>query len=196
MCVADRSGCRGRTCGGSPDRRGSGDHNRSCVETWAGQRDITGLWMARLAPAHLWSQGFNQPARTQDAREGVIALGTVEFEAEFAGQVNPHRDFLLFPWRGIGFGQSLDDLPPDEVTEQVGFGTFGDVLQVIDVAMAQSVQHEGPVVLKADEVHYFLRRRAAGWGGGSWRAVSRRSTWATILWCSLTSAARARRKRR
>jgi hypothetical protein len=28
----------------------------------------------------------------------------------------------------------LDDLPPDEVPEQIGFGGFRDLLQVIDLA--------------------------------------------------------------
>ena len=51
------------------------------------------------------------------------------------------------------------------MAEQVGFGGFRDVLQVIDVALAQSFQHEGTVVLKRDEVHYLFRRREAGLGG-------------------------------
>ena len=105
----------------------------------------------------------------------MIALGAVEFEAEFAGHINPDRHFLLFPRRRIGIGQALDDLPPDEVTEQVRFGGFGDVLQVIDVPVAQGVEHEGTVVLEGEEVHYFFRRREAGWGGGRRRTLSRRS---------------------
>ena len=50
-------------------------------------------------------------ARRAVAREGVIALGAVELEREFAGEVNPDRHFLLFPRLRTGFGQTLDDLP-------------------------------------------------------------------------------------
>src|SRR5512140_2109560 len=91
------------------------------VKAGAGQRHIAGLRMPRLATAHLWPQRLDQTAGAQDAWEGVIALGAVELEAEFAGQINPDRHFLLFAWRGIGISQALDDLPADEVAEQVGF---------------------------------------------------------------------------
>jgi hypothetical protein len=112
----------------------------------------------------------------------MIALGTVEFEREFAGQVNPDWHFLFLAWGGIGLGQAFDDLPPDEMTEQIGLGSFRDVLQIIDVALAQSFQHEGTIVLKRDQVHYFFRRRQAGLGGGRSKAVSRRSRWARMRW--------------
>ena len=110
--------------------------------------------MPTSAAPQLGSQGLDQASAAQNAREGVIALGAVKLEAEFAGQVNPDRHFFLFPRRGISFGQALDDLPPDEVTEQVGLGGLGDVLQIVDLALAQSVQHEGAVVGEGDEVHF------------------------------------------
>jgi hypothetical protein len=116
------------------------------VETGAGQRHIASLRVPCFAAAQFWSQGLDRTAGTEDAREGVIALGAVELETEFAGQVNPDRHLLLFSGRGIAFCQALDDLSPDEVTEQIRFGGFRDVLQAIEVALAQSVQHEGAVV--------------------------------------------------
>ena len=80
------------------------------VEAWAGQRHVMGLGMPGLATSQFRAQRFDQPARTQNAREGMIALGAVQFEAKFAGQVDPDRHLLFFPWRGISFGQALDDL--------------------------------------------------------------------------------------
>ena len=152
--------------------------------------------MRCFAATQFRSQRLDEAARAQDTREGVIALGAVELESQFAGQVNPDRHFFLFPRGGIGFSQALDNLPPNEVAEQVRLGGFGDMLQTVDLTLAQSVQHEAAVVLESQEVHYFLRRRAAGLGGGRRRAFSKRSMWATIRRCSLTSAARAWRKRR
>ena len=126
------------------------------------------------------SQGLEQTAGTEQAREGVIALSTVELETEFAGQVNPNRHLLLFSWRGIGFRQALDDLSPDEVAEQIRFGSFRDVLQVIEVAVAQSVQHERAVVLKSERGPLFSPPTGSRWGGGRRRVFSKRSMWTSI----------------
>src|SRR5579859_110698 len=125
------------------------------VEAWAGQRHVLGLGMPGLAASQLRAQRFDQSARAQNAWEGVIALGAVQLEAQLAREVNPDRHLLFFPRRGIGFSQALDDLAPDEVTEQVRFGGFRDVLQVIDVTVAQGVQYEGSIVLKRDQIHLF-----------------------------------------
>src|SRR5450756_997748 len=100
------------------------------VEPRAGQGHVAGVRMQTSAATQLGSQRLDQASAAQNAREGVIALGAVKFEAEFAGQINPDRHFLFLARRGIGCGQALDDLPPDEVTEQVRLGGFGDVLQV------------------------------------------------------------------
>src|ERR1019366_8161748 len=87
------------------------------VEPRAGQGHVAGVRMQTFAAAQLGSQCLDQASAAQNAREGVIALGAVEFEAEFAGQINPDRHFFLFSRRGVGFGQALDNLPPDEMTE-------------------------------------------------------------------------------
>jgi hypothetical protein len=50
----------------------------------------------------------------------------------------------------------LDNLPPDEVTEEVRLGGFRDVFQIVDLALAQSVEHEIAVVVKGDEIHLGL----------------------------------------
>jgi len=63
----------------------------------------------------------------------------------------------------------LDDLPPDEVTEQVRLGGFRDVLQTVDLALAQGVQHEGAVVMEGKRTgelsqavqHYLLLEKVA-----------------------------------
>src|SRR5664279_3660696 len=119
--------------------------------------------MQTSAAPQLGSQRLDQATAAQNAREGVIALGAVKFEAEFAGQVNPDRLFLFLPRRGIGFGQTLDDLPLDEVTEQVRLGGFGDVLQVVDLALAQSLQHEGAVEVEGNEVHFKICAWPRAW---------------------------------
>jgi len=51
------------------------------VETLTGERDIVGFRMAGLASAHSRPQRFDQPARAQAAREGVIAQGAVQLVA-------------------------------------------------------------------------------------------------------------------
>jgi hypothetical protein len=104
------------------------------VEAKAGQGHVAGFPVRRFATAHLWPPGLDETAGSQDARKGVIALGTLELESELAGPVNPDPDLLFFPRCGIGFRQALDDLPPDEVPEQIGFGGFRDLLQVIDLS--------------------------------------------------------------
>ena len=55
-----------------------------------------------------------------------------------------------------GICQALDNLPPDEVTKEVRLGGFRDVFQIVDLALAQSVQHEGAVVVEGDEIHFRL----------------------------------------
>ena len=150
------------------------------VEPRAGQGHVAGVGMQTSAATQLGSQRLDQASAAQNAREGVIALGAVKFETEFAGQINPHRHFLFLPRCGIGVGQALDDLPPDEVTEQVGLGGFGDVLQIVDLALAQSVQHEAAVVGKGDEVHFMTCAWPLVWAAvraerardGRWRAGS------------------------
>ena len=152
--------------------------------------------MGGFAPAQFRPQGVDEAARAQHAREGVVALGAVQLEAEFAGQVEPDGDFLLFPRGGVVLGQTVQHIAANEVAEEVGFGRLGDVLQVIDLAARQGVQHKGAVVLEGDQVHQGLRLRAAGLGGGSRSVFSNRSMVASMRRWSLTRAARAWRKRR
>jgi len=65
---------------------------------------------------------------------GWIALGAVQLKGEFAGQVEPDGDFLLFPRRGVVFGQTVQHVAANEVAEEAGFRGLGDVFQVIDLA--------------------------------------------------------------
>src|ERR1700687_1042981 len=136
------------------------------VEAWAGQRHVMRLGMPGLAASQFRAQRFDQSARAQNTWEGVIALGAVQLEAELAREVDPDRRLLFFPRRRIGFGQALDDLAPDEVTEQVRFGGFRDVLQVIDVTVEQSVQYERSIVLERDQIHSFISSAGARPVGG------------------------------
>ncbi len=140
-----------------------------------------GFRMGGFAPAQLRPQGVDEAARAQHAREGVIAFGAVQLEAEFAGQVEPDGDFLLSlaAW-GSAPGQAVQYIAADEVAEEVRFGRLRNVLQIIDLAAAQSVQHEGTVVLEGDQVHYGLGLRAAGLGGGRRSVFSKRSMVASM----------------
>ena len=74
------------------------------VEPRAGQRHVAGVGMRTSAATQLGSQRLDRAARAQNAREGVIALGAVKFEAEFAGQINPDRHFLFLARRGAEKG--------------------------------------------------------------------------------------------
>ena len=74
------------------------------IESLAGQRDILGVRMQRFA-AHLRAQRGDQAAGAQHVGEGVIA-GVVEFEADLAGQIEPHGHFFLLPGSGIFLRQA------------------------------------------------------------------------------------------
>jgi len=93
-----------------------------------------GFRRSGFAAAQFRPQGVDETARAQQAREGVVALGAVQLKAEFAGQVEPHGDFLLFPRGGVAFGQAVQHIAADEVAEEVGFSGLRDMFEVIDLA--------------------------------------------------------------
>jgi len=120
----------------------------------------------------------------------VIALGAVELEAELTGDVQPDRHFLFPPRRGIASGQPPQDLPLDQLAEEVGLDGFGDRLQIIDLAPAEGLHDETTIVFEGQQVHYRFRLFETGRGGGSRRAFSSRSMVISVWRWSLTSAAR------
>ena len=74
---------------------------------------------------HLGAQGRYQAAGAKHVRIGMVAGGAVQLQADLAGQVEPNRDLFFGTGCGVGFGQTLQNLPADQMTEQVGFGGPG-----------------------------------------------------------------------
>ena len=104
------------------------------VETGARQGHIVGFRMGGFAATPFWPQGVDETAPSHHPRKGVLAFGAMQLEGEFAGQVKPHRDFLLFPRGGVVLGQTVPHIAANEVAEEVGLGGLRDMLQIIDLA--------------------------------------------------------------
>src|SRR3974390_1526035 len=123
------------------------------VETGAGQGHIPGLRVGGFATSQFWPQGVDQTARAQDAREGMMTLGAMELQTDLAGEIEPDGNFLFFSRRGVGVSQTLKDLPVDELPKEISLERFPHMFQVIDLAASESLQDEGPVVFKGQQMH-------------------------------------------
>src|SRR2546429_84861 len=129
-------------------------------------------------------QGVDQSARAQDAREGMMTWGAMELEANLTGQIEPGGNFLFFPRGGIGVGQTVEDLPADELTKEISLEGLPHMFQVIDLAATESLQDERAVVGEGQQVHHFLE---AGGGGGTSKPCWSRLMAPRICRWSLTS---------
>ena len=79
------------------------------VESCAGQRDVSGVRMHRLAP-YVGAERGDQATRAEHIGKGVIG-GVVELETDLAGQIKPDGHFFFFPRSGIGFRQTGQNIP-------------------------------------------------------------------------------------
>src|SRR5450759_5336613 len=125
------------------------------VEAFTGQRDVVRVRMLDFAP-HPRPQRSDQAPGAQHIGEGVIA-GVVQFEADLAGDIEPDGNFFLLARGWIVPGQTLQNIAAQEVAEQIGLGSFRNVLQIVDLAAAQSFDHELTVVFEGSKVHSIFR---------------------------------------
>ena len=77
----------------------------------------------------------------------------MQLEANLAGNIKPYRNLFFFGRRGIVIGQTRQRVPANQMAEEIGFGGFRQVLQIIDLVTAQRLDHERGVVFEGGEVH-------------------------------------------
>lgn len=118
-----------------------------------------------------------------------MIAGVMQLEANLAGNIKPDRDLFFLAGRGIAFRQPRQHLAVQEMAEEIGFGGFRDIFQIIDLAAAPSVDHELAVVFEGGEVHSQVGLPDDA-GGGRRKACASRSMAARICRCSFTKAAR------
>ena len=129
--------------------------------------------MHRFA-SHLGPERGDQSAAAQHVGESMIT-GVVEFEANLAGQIEPDGHFFFFPGSGIFFRQACQNtarafrIAADQMTKQVRFGGFRNLLHVIDFAVAQSFEHELAVVFEGHEIHRLSSSLTVLPGNRRWR---------------------------
>lgn len=46
-------------------------------------------------------------------------MSAVELQTDLASEIEPHGDFLFLAWRGVGVGETLEDLPVDELPKEI-----------------------------------------------------------------------------